>query len=73
MSNEQGDFPTSAGGDQRGLPRGQRAQLRDQYAAGWPVPLLGLHHVNETVPQHQWIYWHMGFLVWGAVMIICGC
>jgi uncharacterized membrane protein len=34
--------------------------------------LLGLHHVNETVPQSQWIYWDLGFLVWGAVMFIVG-
>jgi|SRR5688572_14432905 len=34
--------------------------------------LLGLHHVNETVPQDQWIYWDAGFLVWGAAMLICG-
>src|SRR5690606_10253654 len=30
--------------------------------------LLGLHHVNETVPASQWIYWDIGFLVWGAAM-----
>ena len=34
--------------------------------------LLGLHHVNETVPQNQWIYWDIGFLVWGAAMMIGG-
>ena len=34
--------------------------------------LLGLHHVNETVPRDQWIYWDIGFLVWGAVMLIGG-
>lgn len=34
--------------------------------------LLGLHHVNETVPREQWIYWDIGFLVWGAAMIIGG-
>lgn len=34
--------------------------------------LLGIHHVNETVPTNQWIYWDIGFLVWGAVMLICG-
>lgn len=27
--------------------------------------LLGLHHVNETVPREQWIYWDVGFLIWG--------
>jgi uncharacterized membrane protein len=34
--------------------------------------LLGLHHVNETVPREQWIYWDIGFLVWGAAMLIVG-
>jgi uncharacterized membrane protein len=34
--------------------------------------LLGLHHVNETVPREQWIYWDLGFLVWGAAMILIG-
>jgi uncharacterized membrane protein len=34
--------------------------------------LLGLHHVNETVPQAQWIYWDLGFLIWGAAMIVAG-
>ena len=34
--------------------------------------ILGLHHVNETVPQNQRIYWDIGFLVWGAAMLIGG-
>lgn len=34
--------------------------------------LLGIHHVNETVPIEQWIYWDVGFLVWGALMWIGG-
>jgi uncharacterized membrane protein len=34
--------------------------------------LLGLHHVNETVPVDQWIYWDVGFLAWGAAMIVIG-
>jgi uncharacterized membrane protein len=34
--------------------------------------LLGLHHVNETVPPAQWIYWDMAFLVWGALMLLGG-
>jgi uncharacterized membrane protein len=34
--------------------------------------LLGVHHVNETVPRDQWIYWDIGFLVWGALMVIGG-
>ncbi|MFN4142199.1 DUF2243 domain-containing protein [Aestuariivirga sp.] len=34
--------------------------------------LLGLHHVNETVPPAQWIYWDVGFLAWGAAMLAAG-
>ena len=34
--------------------------------------ILGLHHVNETGPPAQWIYWDIGFLVWGAVMLLWG-
>jgi uncharacterized membrane protein len=34
--------------------------------------LLGIHHVNETVPRTQWIYWDLGFLAWGAAMLIGG-
>ena len=33
---------------------------------------LGLHHVNETVPRDQWIVWDLGFLAWGAAMLIGG-
>jgi uncharacterized membrane protein len=34
--------------------------------------LLGIHHVNETVAREQWIYWDIGFLVWGAAMLVGG-
>jgi uncharacterized membrane protein len=34
--------------------------------------LLELHHVNEIVPREQWIYWDIGFLIWGAAMLIGG-
>ena len=34
--------------------------------------LLGIHHVNETVPPEQWLYWDLGFLVWGALMLLGG-
>jgi uncharacterized membrane protein len=34
--------------------------------------LLGIHHVNETVPREQWIYWDIGFLIWGAAMLVGG-
>lgn len=34
--------------------------------------ILNLHHFNETVPREQWIYWDVGFLMWGAAMLIGG-
>lgn len=34
--------------------------------------LLGLHHVNETVPREQWIYWDLGFLASGVVLLLIG-
>jgi uncharacterized membrane protein len=34
--------------------------------------ILGLHHVNETVPPSQWLWWDLGFLAWGATMLMGG-
>ncbi|MFQ6753812.1 DUF2243 domain-containing protein [Cereibacter sphaeroides] len=34
--------------------------------------ILGIHHVNETVPRSQWIWWDMAFLLWGAAMLVGG-
>lgn len=34
--------------------------------------ILGLHHVNETAPRDAWIWWDLGFLVWGAAMLAGG-
>lgn len=34
--------------------------------------LLGIHHVNETVPRQQWLIWDLGFLTWGALMLLTG-
>jgi uncharacterized membrane protein len=34
--------------------------------------LLGIHHVNETAPREQWIWWDIAFLLWGAAMIVGG-
>jgi uncharacterized membrane protein len=34
--------------------------------------LLGIHHVNETVPVEQWVWWDLGFLAWGAIMLVGG-
>jgi uncharacterized membrane protein len=34
--------------------------------------ILGLHRVNETVPEGQRIFWDIAFLVWGATMMVMG-
>ena len=34
--------------------------------------MLGLHHVNETVPREQWLWWDLSFLAWGAAMLLGG-
>jgi len=34
--------------------------------------LLGIHHVNELVGRDQYLYWDMGFLLWGALMVVAG-
>jgi uncharacterized membrane protein len=34
--------------------------------------ILGIHHVNETAPPEQWLWWDLGFLVWGAIMLLGG-
>jgi len=34
--------------------------------------LLGIHHVNETVPRDQWPLWDIGFTIWGLAMIAGG-
>jgi uncharacterized membrane protein len=34
--------------------------------------ILGIHHVNETAPREHWIIWDMGFLIWGAGMLVAG-
>ena len=34
--------------------------------------ILRIHHVNETVSRDLWKWWDIGFLIWGAVMLISG-
>jgi uncharacterized membrane protein len=34
--------------------------------------ILGIHHVNETAPREQWLWWDLAFLAWGALMLVCG-
>jgi uncharacterized membrane protein len=34
--------------------------------------LLGIHHVNELVDVSNWIYWDLGFIIWGAIMLAGG-
>lgn len=34
--------------------------------------ILGVHHVNERAPPEQWLYWDIGFLLWGGAMLAAG-
>ena len=34
--------------------------------------ILGLHHVNETVPRGYWIYWDIAFTLSGVAMLAAG-
>lgn len=34
--------------------------------------LLGIHHVNETVPASERLAWDIGFIIWGLAMIGAG-
>ncbi|WP_457798581.1 DUF2243 domain-containing protein [Methylocystis sp. S23] len=34
--------------------------------------ILGIHHVNETVPVSQWAFWDWGYMLWGAAMLAAG-
>jgi uncharacterized membrane protein len=34
--------------------------------------VLGIHHVNELVAPEARIYWDIGFLIWGAAMLVIG-
>jgi Predicted membrane protein (DUF2243) len=56
----------------RRLPRVERFGIFNLVEGIFDHHLLGIHHVNETVPGEQWIYWDLGFLGWGAAMLIGG-
>lgn len=34
--------------------------------------LLGLHHVNELAAPADWLFWDIGFIAWGAAMLLAG-
>jgi uncharacterized membrane protein len=34
--------------------------------------ILGIHHVNETAPLEQWLWWDLAFLAWGTIMLLGG-
>lgn len=34
--------------------------------------ILGLHHVNETAPREHWLWWDLGFLTSGVLLIGAG-
>jgi uncharacterized membrane protein len=66
----------------RASERGTARQLFGVGLLGWGLfnviegivdhLLLGIHHVNETAPREQWLWWDLGFLLWGAAMIAAG-
>jgi uncharacterized membrane protein len=66
----------------RGGERGTAPQLIGLALFGWGLfnvvegivdhLLLGIHHVNETAPREQWLWWDLAFLLWGAGMIVGG-
>ena len=61
---------------------GSARQLIGLVLAGWGIfnlvegvidhLALGVHHVNETAPRAQWLWWDLGFLLWGAAMLAIG-
>ncbi|TGD94247.1 DUF2243 domain-containing protein [Methylobacterium nonmethylotrophicum] len=65
----------------RGGPHDGRA-LAGSVLIGWAAfnlvegvidhQVLGVHHVNETVPRAAWPWWDAGFLAWGAAMAVMG-
>jgi uncharacterized membrane protein len=67
------------------MQRGQRGTGRDLIGLlliGWGLFniadsvvdhfLLGIHHINMTVPPEQWLWWDLGFLAWGIAMLAAG-
>ena len=34
--------------------------------------ILGIHHVNERVASGDFVYWDIGFLIWGLLMAVGG-
>jgi uncharacterized membrane protein len=34
--------------------------------------ILGIHHINQTAPRDQWLWWDIGFLVLSLVIIVIG-
>ncbi len=66
----------------RGELRWPRAQCLGTMLIGWGIfnlvegvvdhQILRLHQVNETVAEGQRIFWDIGFLLWGAAMIVMG-
>ena len=67
------------------MQRGQRSSARELLGlllAGWGLFnvadsvvnhfLLDVHHINMRVPPEQWLWWDLGFLAWGAVMLAVG-
>ena len=67
------------------MQRGERRTTRELvglFLLGWGLfnlvegvvghLVLGVHHVNETAPRDQWLWWDLAFLVWGLAMLAAG-
>jgi uncharacterized membrane protein len=66
------------------LPRGRGAgwYLLGAIIMGWGIfnlaegivnhHLLGIHHVRDDLPVDQRLFWDLGFLLWGIVMLLGG-
>jgi uncharacterized membrane protein len=65
----------------RDVPRSMRTFVGG-LALGWGIfnlvegvvdhEILGIHHVNETAPREQWIWWDLGFLALGLLLLVIG-
>jgi uncharacterized membrane protein len=34
--------------------------------------ILGIHHVRDDLPAGQRLFWDLGFLLWGLLMLLGG-
>ncbi|MBI4493312.1 MAG: hypothetical protein HY690_11045 [Chloroflexi bacterium] len=56
----------------RTVPAASQFALIMAIAVTWSVSYALEIYVNETVPQNQWIWWDLGFLAFGALLVVIG-